>query len=344
MNERSIHEQIVKYMADIHSIEQQALVQIKIAPKIAGDATLEAAFEKHIGETEDQKRRVDERLEALGGSPSKVKDVAGAATAPAFALFARLQPDTPGKLVSHAFSYEHMELAAYELLSRIAQRANDRQTVELAKQIAAQESEMARRLSDNWDVAVSASLRDKDPDDLGEQLNKYLSDAHAIESQAELMLSKAIDIGGDPKLSQDYEEHLAQTRHHKSMIEERLEARGASSNFLKDAAMKLGALRARSSRPSRTRQRSSPASPTRSSTWRSPRTSSYGASQSGPATSRWRASPRGSCPRSGTRRRHSGTASTGRSTHRSRAWVSPPSGYPRIRSGIQRPRLPREEV
>jgi ferritin-like metal-binding protein YciE len=242
MNQRSIQEQIVKYLADIHSIEQQALVQMKIAPKIASAPALEAAFEKHIGETEDQKRRVEERLEALGGSPSKIKDVAGAASAPAFALFAKLQPDTPGKLVSHAFSYEHMELAAYELLSRIAQRANDQQTVELAKHIAAQESEMARRLSDNWDVAVEASLRDKDPDDLAEQLNKYLSDAHAIESQAEQMLIKAIDISGDPKLSQDYEEHLEQTRHHKSLIEERLEARGASSNFLKDAAMKLGAL------------------------------------------------------------------------------------------------------
>ena len=101
---------------------------------------------------------------------------------------------------------------------------------------------MAHRLSDNWDVAVDASLRDKDPDDLGEQLNKYLSDAHAIESQAEQMLTKAIDIGGDPRLSQDYEEHLEQTRRHKSLIEERLVARGASSNFLKDAAMKLGAL------------------------------------------------------------------------------------------------------
>src|SRR5689334_923611 len=108
MNERSIQEQIVKYLGDIHSIEEQALVQMKIAPKIAGDPTLEAAFEKHIGETEDQKRRVEERLEALGGSPNKLKDVAGAASAPAFALFAKFQPDTPGKLASHAFSYEHM--------------------------------------------------------------------------------------------------------------------------------------------------------------------------------------------------------------------------------------------
>jgi ferritin-like metal-binding protein YciE len=242
MSERSIKEQIVKYLGDIHAIEEQALVQMKVAPKIAGDPTLEAAFEKHIGETEEQKRRVEERLEALGGSPSKVKDIAGAASAPAFALFAKFQPDTPGKLTSHAFSYEHMEEAAYELLSRLAVRAKDQETTALAVDIEAQENEMARRLSDNWDVAVNASLRDVDPDDLGDQLDKYLSDAHAIESQAEQMLTKAIDIGGDPKLSRDYEEHLEQTRKHKSLVEERLEARGASPNFLKDAAMKLGAI------------------------------------------------------------------------------------------------------
>jgi ferritin-like metal-binding protein YciE len=134
-----------------------------------------------------------------------------------------------------------MELAAYELLSRLA-RAKDEQTVRLAKDIGGQENEMARRLSENWDVAVNASLREKDPDELGDQLDKYLSDAHAIESQAEQMLTKAIDIGGDPKLSTDYEEHLEQTRKHKAPIEERLEARGASPSFLKDAAMKLGAI------------------------------------------------------------------------------------------------------
>ena len=242
MSERTIQEQIVKYLGDIHSIEQQALVQMKIAPKIAGDPTLEAEFEKHLGETEDQKRRVEQRLEELGESPSKLKDVAGAVSGPAFALFAKFQPDTPGKLTSHAFSYEHMELAAYELLARIAARADDQQTVQLAKDIAGQENQMARRLSEKWDLVVNASLREKDPDDIGEQLNKYLSDAHAIESQAEQMLTKAIDIGGDPKLSRDYEEHLEQTRNHKALIEERLEARGAGSNFLKDAAMKLGAL------------------------------------------------------------------------------------------------------
>ena len=52
-------------------------------------------------------------------------------------------------------SYEHMELMAYEILSRIAERANDQETVRVARDIAGQENEMARRLSGNWDVAVN---------------------------------------------------------------------------------------------------------------------------------------------------------------------------------------------
>ena len=36
MSTGSIEEQLVKYLTDVHSIEQQALVQMKAAPKLAG--------------------------------------------------------------------------------------------------------------------------------------------------------------------------------------------------------------------------------------------------------------------------------------------------------------------
>jgi ferritin-like metal-binding protein YciE len=242
MTERGIQEQIVKYLTDVHAIEQQALPQVKAAPKLAGDPVLVSAFEQHIGETEQHERRVRGRLEALGGSPSKVKDVAGAVSAPAFVLFAKSQPDTPGKLVTHAYSYEHMELAAYELLSRLARRAGDDETVALAEDIREQERTMAGRLSDNWDRAVDASLEAVGRDDLDKQLDKYLADVHAIEAQSLQMLKKAIDIGGDPKLSEDYSKHREETQGHQRQIEERLDARGASTNVLKDAAMRLGAI------------------------------------------------------------------------------------------------------
>ncbi len=64
---RDRDEQLVKYLADVHSIELQALAQLRPAPEIAGDERLCRAFERHLVETEDQERRVRERLEELGG-------------------------------------------------------------------------------------------------------------------------------------------------------------------------------------------------------------------------------------------------------------------------------------
>ena len=61
----SIDEQLSFYLQDAHAIELQALEQIKRAPKLAGDPALADIFERHIAETEEQKRRADDRLEAL---------------------------------------------------------------------------------------------------------------------------------------------------------------------------------------------------------------------------------------------------------------------------------------
>src|SRR3954447_10237566 len=115
-----IQEQVVKHLTDLHSIEVQAQAQMKAAPGMAGGAELARIYEEHERETEEHKQLVEERLEARGGSTSKVKDIIGGATAVPFVLFAKAQPDTPGKLASHALSYEHMEHAAYELLLRVA--------------------------------------------------------------------------------------------------------------------------------------------------------------------------------------------------------------------------------
>src|SRR5215211_8375838 len=123
MPERDLHTQLTKYLTDVHSIEEQALVQMKRAPEIAGDPEIAEAFSQHLHETERQEERVRELLEAGDAQPSKVKDVAGRAGGMGMLLFAKFQPDTPGKLVAHAFSYEHLEVAAYELLRRVADRA-----------------------------------------------------------------------------------------------------------------------------------------------------------------------------------------------------------------------------
>jgi ferritin-like metal-binding protein YciE len=237
-----VQEQLVKHLTDCHSIEVQALVQMKAAPKLAGDEEMARIYEEHERETEEHQRLVEDRLEAHGASPSKLKDVAGATTAVPFVLFAKSQPDTPGKLAAHALAYEHMEHAAYELLQRVAERAGDAETVEVARRIAEQELAMAGRIESHFDRTVELSLEQKDAHDMTEQLVKYLADAHAIENQAIELLKRGQKIIGQGELAKLFEDHLDETYAHQKAVEARLEALGGSPNKLQDAAMRLGAL------------------------------------------------------------------------------------------------------
>lgn len=242
MTADSLDEQLVKYLADAHSIEEQALQQLRGAPDSAGDPELAEIFRRHLGETEGHEQAVRERLEAHGERSSTVKDLLMRVGGAGFLLFARAQPDTPGKLVAHAYSYEHLELASYELLTRVAERAGDHETVETARRIRDEERAMAERLAAGFDRAVEASLAEKDPDDLDAQLDKYLEDAHAIEAQAIKLLEGAADNLDDPELAQLFHEHLQETRSQQGLVDARLEARGGRSSGLKDTAMRGGAL------------------------------------------------------------------------------------------------------
>jgi ferritin-like metal-binding protein YciE len=234
--------QLTKYLTDAHAIEVQALQQLKVAPGIAGQPELAQALRDHEAETEVHERLVREQLEARDAQPSTVKDVLGRAGAFGFLLFARVQPDTPGKLTAHAFSYEHLELAAYELLAGFADRAGDVETAAAARRIREDERNMADRLAGLFDQVVDASLAEVGADDLREQLVKYLADAHAIEAQAIRLLEKGSAIAGAATLEELYADHLAETRDQQELVAERLAALGGSPSRLKDAAMRAGAL------------------------------------------------------------------------------------------------------
>jgi len=233
--------QLVSYLTDVHSIEEQALVQMRRAPDLV-EGALSQSFQRHLGETESQERRVRARLEAHGASPSRIKDAAGKGGGFGMVLFAKSQPDTPTKLALHAFSYEHMEVAAYELLARAAREAGDEETASLAETIADEEREMAGRVAAGFGEAVEQALRQVDPDELGEQLNSYLSDVHALEGQSKQLLEKGKEMDVPAPLADALAHHLEETEGHLERIERRLDDRGASASAVKDAMLKLGAL------------------------------------------------------------------------------------------------------
>ena len=235
-----IDEQLIKFLADVHSIEVQALTQMQHAPRLAGDPALARAFDEHVDETREHERLIREALIERGADRSTLKDLAGRVGGWAMIAFAWLNPDTPGKLTAHAFSYEHMEVAAYELLARAARRADDAPVARLAQVIGRQERAMAQRLAAAFDHAVDASLRDKAASQLRGELVAYLQDAHAIETQGLYFLELSRRIAGVEPLAEVLREHAEQTREHRRLVEDRLAADGARSSRLQDNAMRLG--------------------------------------------------------------------------------------------------------
>jgi ferritin-like metal-binding protein YciE len=236
-----VHEQLLGYLHDAHSIEEQALAQLREAPKIAGTGGLAEAFSDHLTETEGHEQLTRRLLEGRDEGPSRFKDAVMAVGGKGFVWFARLQPDTPGKLAAHALSYEALEHGSYEMLARTAELAGEQDVVDAARGIAAEEQAMMTRLEGLFDESVSASLAEDDKD-LDDKVRKYLADAHALEAQATQLLERATEHAGSPGLERAYAEHLEETREHARLVEERLDALGGEPSMLKDAMMKLGGL------------------------------------------------------------------------------------------------------
>jgi UDP-glucose 4-epimerase len=228
---------LVEQLDAVHAIEEQALAQMRRAPKLASDDRVAAIFEAHLKGTEGQERRVRERLEAHGVDPSKPQSGSGGIGITAFAAS---QPDTPEKLVSHAFSYAHLEVAAYELLRRTADVAGDAVTAAMAKEIAAEEERMAERLVPCFDAVLETSLNGDGPAGLSPQLDRHLAAAHAIEKQGLQLLEMALKIVDDAELKGLFEKHLRESEEHELMLRERLEARGLGPAKAKDATLRIG--------------------------------------------------------------------------------------------------------
>src|SRR3954453_6977543 len=228
--------ELVKYLTDVHAMEVQALAQMRAAQKIAGDPELGRGFAEHETETARHESLIRERLEAHDAKPSRLEDMLGAISGKGFVLFARSQPDTPGKLATHAFSYEHMELAAYDLLARVAEHEGDAETVAVAQRIRVEEEAMSQRIAARWDAVVDASLEGKDP---SEALDSYLADAHALEAQAIKLLEGGKDTEGLQAL---FAWALGRAKVRQERIEQRLKGRPPSPSRIKDAALALGAL------------------------------------------------------------------------------------------------------
>jgi ferritin-like metal-binding protein YciE len=237
----TIHDHLTAYLTDAHSIEEQALAQLRSLPRLPEAVQLAAALRVHLGETEGHAQTVKTLLERRDAAPSRFKDAVMKLGGKGFILFARLNPDTPGKLLSHAYSYEALEEASYELLALVAEQAGEADVVAAARSIEDDEIAMKERLAACFDEGARASLATLEPGDLRDRVAAYLADAHALEQQSLGLLRRAADAASGP-LSQAFATHHDETLLHSDSVEARLRELGHGPSWLKDAAMRLGAI------------------------------------------------------------------------------------------------------
>jgi len=151
-------EQLVKHIDEAYAMEQNVLRMLDGMISTTDDDEMRRDLERHKRETEQQAKRLKSRLEAHGAGPSMIKEAGGVLGALMKTVADVARSDKPGRNARDGFATEHMEIASYELLERVAKRAGDTKTAQVARQNRKEEREMARKIAHTWDKVVDQTL------------------------------------------------------------------------------------------------------------------------------------------------------------------------------------------
>ncbi len=153
-----VQEKVIDYLQDAHAMEQHVLRALDSLISTTSDPEVLAQLKRHKMDTERHERILRERLEQLGSGPSLRAEVPAIMGAWLKSLADKVRADKPGKNARDGFVTEQVEIAAYELLQRLAQRAGDQETARIARDILDDEQEMAHWISARWDKFIDLTL------------------------------------------------------------------------------------------------------------------------------------------------------------------------------------------
>jgi ferritin-like metal-binding protein YciE len=156
-------EQLVKHIDEAYAMEQNVLRMLDGMIKTTDDAEMRQDLERHKTETQEHAARLKQRLGAHGSSPSIVREAGGILGALMKGVVDIARSEHAGRNARDGYATEHMEIASYQLLERVAARAGDDETAEVARRNRADEEAMARRIEQTWDKVTELSLREESP-------------------------------------------------------------------------------------------------------------------------------------------------------------------------------------
>ena len=158
MPEDKLQQKLVDYVQDAHAMEQNVSTMLTSMISTTDDPQITEMLKQHKQQTEEHERRLRERLDAMGAGTSTTKEVGGLGASLFKGVGDMARTDKPGKNARDGYMTEHMEIAAYELLERLAKKAGDQETAEVARKNRADEQAMARKIESNWDRFLDLTL------------------------------------------------------------------------------------------------------------------------------------------------------------------------------------------
>jgi ferritin-like metal-binding protein YciE len=160
MSETDINQELKRHLDEAIAMELNVKRMLDGMISTTDDPQMIDALEHHKSETEEHERLMRARLESHGGSTSTVRELGGIVGALMKMPVDMVRGDKAARNARDGYATEHMEIASYELLKRVAQRAGDQETVSVCDRIIEQERAMAKRIEDSWDLVADSSLRD----------------------------------------------------------------------------------------------------------------------------------------------------------------------------------------
>jgi len=156
-----LKEQLIKHIDEAHAMEQNVLRMLDGMIATTDDPEILDALEHHKMQTQGHADRMAQRLEAHDATPSTVRQLGGVIGALAKMPLDFVRGENAGRNARDGYATEHLEIASYELLSRVAEKAGDAETADVAREIIEEERAMALIIEQNWDKFAELSLQEE---------------------------------------------------------------------------------------------------------------------------------------------------------------------------------------
>ena len=161
MASEQLNDQLVKHIDEAYAMEQNVLRMLDSMIETTEDPEIKNELREHKVQTERHADRMKNRLEAHEASPSKVKEAGGILGALMKSVLDMARGEKAGRNARDGYATEHLEIAGYQLLERIALKAGDEETAEAARENRQDEEAMAKKLDAHWDKFAELSLEEE---------------------------------------------------------------------------------------------------------------------------------------------------------------------------------------